>query len=208
MKLQLSQNIQIPYLDYEIVQEYSNLIIQSNDGQKVLFNHYMLVSWSKILKVILKDVIDMDHNFVISCNLSHCELNILHDFIMKGILPTSEWNITNGKLSSEIETIFQTFGIDLKTILESICIKSNLYNDFQYKIENDEQFTENNSENVEPKNIVKIEFKDRDNIDFVYQEDENVIENQFQKSQAKGVNKREKNNSCEVCNRSFANKNT
>ena len=204
MKLQLSQNIQIPYLDYEIVQEYSNLIIQSNDGQKVLFNHYMLVSWSKILKVILKDVIDMDHNFVISCNLSHCELNILHDFIMKGILPTSEWNITNGKLSSEIETIFQTFGIDLKTILESICIKSNLYNDFQYKIENDEQFTENNSENVEPKNIVKIEFKDRDNIDFVYQEDENVIENQFQKSQAKGVNKREKNNSCEVCNRSFA----
>ena len=57
------------------------------------------------------------------------------DFIMKGILPTSEWNITNGKLSREIETIFQTFGIDLKTILESICIKSNLYNDFQYKIE-------------------------------------------------------------------------
>ena len=62
-------------------------------------------------------------SFVISSNLSQLDLKIFSDFVMKGILPCPEIDIMSGKLPSEINNMFLSFGINLNYILMSFKIK-------------------------------------------------------------------------------------
>ena len=61
--------------------------------------------------------------FVISSNLSQMDLKIFSDFVMKGILPCPEIDIMNGKLPSEINDMFLSFGINLNFIIMTLKIK-------------------------------------------------------------------------------------
>ena len=76
MKLR-SSFTQVPYLESKIVDDNSNLIIKSEDGHEVKFNHYFLISWSTISKRVLRNFPLVDNEVVISSNLSLTELKYI-----------------------------------------------------------------------------------------------------------------------------------
>ena len=114
----------VPYLQESIIEEFADLIIKSNDGNKVHINSLLLVSWNKVLKEPLKEAFMQNiDSVVISSNFCHSELIILRDFIMHNILPCSESDIISDKLSRDINNVFLSVGINLKVILNSFLIK-------------------------------------------------------------------------------------
>ena len=80
----------------------------------MMLNH----AFTLISKRVLRNFPLVDNEVVISSNLSLTELRVFHDFIMKGSLPTSDVDIMNDKLPNHIESIFLSFGINLKKIVK------------------------------------------------------------------------------------------
>ena len=125
MKLvHLDPSLRVPYLNQDIVKKYSDLVVKSTDGNTIVLNQLVLVCWSKYMKEMFLDYsIEDQNNFVILTNANRDELKLLHDFIMNGALPCAIFEIQNGKLPSDIDNLFQSFGIDLRCIVNSIMIK-------------------------------------------------------------------------------------
>ena len=149
MKLHLNTTTPVPYLDIKVIEDFASLIIKAEDGHIVYINHLILVAWSNISKQVLKDIpiVDFKDDVVILSNFSQWELKIFHDFVMKGVLPISDMDIINNKLSSEIDNVFLSFGVNLKAIVNYFLYGSkedgvHLYPQFQCKIENTETISE------------------------------------------------------------------
>ena len=125
MKLvHLDPSFRVPYLNNDIIKNYSDLVVKSTDGNTIILNQLVLVCWSKYMKeMFLNNSIDRQNNFVILTNANCDELKLLHDFIMNGALPCAIIEIQNGKLPCDIDNLFQSFGIDLRCIVNSIMIK-------------------------------------------------------------------------------------
>ena len=124
MKLvHLDPSLRVPYLNQDIIKEYSDLVIKSTDGNTIILNQLVLVCWSKYMKEMFLDSIEDQNNLVILTNANRDELKLLHDFIMTGALPCAIFEIQNGKLPADIDNLFQSFGIDLRCIVNSIMIK-------------------------------------------------------------------------------------
>ena len=123
--IRLNTSAEVPYyLDQLVIEQFSDLIIESENGEKIRFNHLLLIMKSSMAKDILKEAFAQDStNLAISTNFSQSELKIFYDFIMKGILPCPETDIMNGKMSSDLNNIFLSFGVDLKSTLFSRFIK-------------------------------------------------------------------------------------
>ena len=123
--IRLNSSADVPYyLDQLVIEQFSDLIIESENGEKFRFNHLLLIMKSSMAKDILKEAFAQDStNLAISTNFSQSELKIFYDFIMRGILPCPETDIMNGKISSDLNNIFLSFGVDLKSTLFSRFIK-------------------------------------------------------------------------------------
>ena len=124
MKIHLGKS-EVPYLNKSIVDEFAELIIKSVDGDEININHLLLISLSNFCQNLLKD--DMLQNqgeIVISSNFGYSDLKIFRDFVMSGYLPCQEVDIIDGNMSPDIDNMFQSFGINLKFILNSFKIKS------------------------------------------------------------------------------------
>ena len=179
MKLR-SSFTQVPYLERKIVDDNSNLIIKSEDGHEVKFNHYFLISWSTISKRVLRNFPLVDNEVVISSNLSLTELRVFHDFIMKGSLPTSDVDIMNDKLPNHIESIFLSFGINLKKIVKNFLygiVENEIeqQDDFQCKLESDD-----GNYDVNPEVVIKTECDGDDYIDenSAYEENDHLMKSE------------------------------
>ena len=114
----------VPYLKPDIIEKFSTLTVLSEDGYQFQFNALVLVSWSNFWKNLFccsQLVTDNDiEKYVVYTNLSRSDVNLIRSFVMRGVLPCSEEDITNGKLSKIMNKKFLSFGIDLQTIIASI----------------------------------------------------------------------------------------
>ena len=110
---------QIPnYLDKKVIDEFAHLKIKSDDGQQhILINHLLWTSWSIFPKELLKDMFNEGpEDIIILSDFCIDSLKIFRDFIVSGYLPFSEVDILEDKLPMEINSMFLTFGIDIKLI--------------------------------------------------------------------------------------------
>ena len=115
---------QLPYLSEIFNEEFSNVIIKSEDGNEIRINHLFMASWSKFSKELLQDALSYkDKEVVISSNFTRSDLKIFQDFVMKGALPCSESVIINNKLSKDIDNLFLSFGINLSYIVNTFFMK-------------------------------------------------------------------------------------
>ena len=129
-KLQFGADRPLPYLNHSIIEEFSQIVVISEEGAQFRLNHLLLVSWSPFAKHFIKGgfcpvnfpAIQSD-DVVISTNFTQMELKMLHNFIMRGDLPCAEDEILNGNLNPEIDMVFTSFGINLNLILNSKYIK-------------------------------------------------------------------------------------
>ena len=113
----------VPYLKPEIIEKFSTLTVLSEDGNQFKFNALVLVSWSNFWKNLLCHQLERTDDiekYVVYTNLSRSDVNLIRSFVMRGVLPCSEEDITNGKLSKIMNKKFLSFGIDLQTIITSI----------------------------------------------------------------------------------------
>ena len=113
----------VPYLKPDIIENFSNLTVLSEDGHEFQFNALVLASWSNFWKNLLCQLEKDEKNigeYVVYTNLSRSDVNSIRSFVMRGVLPCSEEDISNGKLSKIMNKKFLSFGINLKTIVTSI----------------------------------------------------------------------------------------
>ena len=113
----------LPYLDDNVIEEFANLCIKSTDGSQIRLNSLFLISWSRLARKLLKDALIQNEEVTISSDHTYFELQMVHSFVMKGILPSPEPDIVAGKFDQEINNLFLDFGIDLRFILTSSSIK-------------------------------------------------------------------------------------
>ena len=131
--MKLTSNEKYPYLKYSVIEEFSDLIILSEDKQEYHFNKLLLLSWISIgfqhdykkfifnpLIMELRDCFVNCQDMIIASNLSSHELKVLSDFVMNGDLPCSQSDILNDRISDEDLSIFKCFGINLKVILKYV----------------------------------------------------------------------------------------
>ena len=119
-RLQFGADSPLPYLNHSIIEEFSQIVVISEEGAQFRLNHLLLVSWSPFAKNFMKGsfcpligAINSD-DVVISTNFTQMELKMLQNFIMRGDLPCSENEILNGTTSPEIDLqVFTSFGINL-----------------------------------------------------------------------------------------------
>ena len=110
----------VPYLKPDIIEKFSNLTVFSEDGHEFQFNALVLASWSNFWKNLLEKDEKYIESYVVYTNMSRSDVNSIRSFVMRGVLPCSEEDIKNGKLSKILNKKFQSFGIDLHTIVTSI----------------------------------------------------------------------------------------
>ena len=156
----------LPYLDDNVIEEFANLCIKSTDGSQIRLNSLFLISWSRLARKLLKDALIQNEEVTISSDHSYFELQMVHSFVMKGILPSPEADIVAGKIDQEINNLFLDFGIDLRFILTSSSIKmenNDTLNEFQtylqtkLEVETDSEASdfENIEENFQKKSTKK-----------------------------------------------------
>ena len=115
----------LPYLEKSVIDDFSQIVIKSEDGYEILINHLVLASFSNIATELFEDaLLHNAENTIISSNLSQSELIQISDFISKGALPCSKTDIANGNLSCDTNKVFLSLGINLENIVKSNCQKS------------------------------------------------------------------------------------
>ena len=112
-----TQNSTLPYLQDELISEFSNIVIKSEDGTKFQLNELLFLSWSKCASDMIKDSFALDNEIVISSEYSPQELKIFCDFIMRGTLPCSMMDIVNKILNEDLDNLFLNFGVNLYSIV-------------------------------------------------------------------------------------------
>ena len=115
----------LPYLEKYVIDDFSQIVIKSEDGYEILINHLVLASFCNIATKLFEDALLQNaENTIISSNLSQSELKQISDFISKGALPCSKTDIANGKLSCDTNNVFLSLGINLENIVKSNCQKT------------------------------------------------------------------------------------
>ena len=112
-----TQNSTLPYLQDELISEFSNIVIKSDDGTEFQLNELLFLSWSKCASDMIKDSFALDNGIVISSEYSPQELKIFCDFIMRGTLPCSMMDIVNKTLNEDLDDLFLNFGVNLYSIV-------------------------------------------------------------------------------------------
>ena len=106
-KVTLKSHIELPYLQPEVIEDFANLIIKSQDGLVIEVNPWLLVSCSDLMKVVLHDcLVGQDQEAVISTNLSYTDLKNFQEFIMKGVLPCPKEDICNDRMDPHMDAVF------------------------------------------------------------------------------------------------------
>ena len=99
----------MPYLNNDIIKKFGNLVIKTADGLELKINLLILVSVSQMFKDFLNEINDDVLDVVILSEFQSLDLKLFRDFIMEGYLP--------GLISSKVEQLFQSFGINLSEIV-------------------------------------------------------------------------------------------
>ena len=129
--MMLKQDLEdIPYLNKAVIEEYADITIISNNGEKYLVNKLLLMSWSQIkghhLKEVLLSHFDNNEDIIISSDFNSQDIKLFSDFVTEGLLPCSADDIIAGKISDDTLQLFNSFGIDLEHIIGSIPISVNI----------------------------------------------------------------------------------
>ena len=130
----LESPIPIPYLEPKVTEEFAQVSIKSIDNHEIRVNHLFLIVWSANAKEFLFEAFNnQEELIVISTDFNASELNQLNDFVTKGVLPCPKSDILDGKLSTNVNNVFKSFGIDLKLVLQLPKIKQEDIEPFDYK---------------------------------------------------------------------------
>ena len=129
--MMLKQDLEdIPYLNKAVIEEYADITIRSNDGEKYLVNKLLLMSWSQIkghqLKEVLLSHFQSNEDIIISSDFYSQDIRLFCDFVMEGLLPCSADEIIAGNISREALQIFNSFGISLENIVGFTPISVNI----------------------------------------------------------------------------------
>ena len=103
----------VPYLNIDIIKKYGNLVIKTADGLEMKIDMLILVSVSKMFRDFFKEINDVQ-DVVILSEFDSLDLKMFRDFIMEGYF----FKIIGGSISSKVQKIFQSFGINLNEILK------------------------------------------------------------------------------------------
>ena len=121
MRLALDSVTNVPYLKDSNVSHYADVKVKSENGNEFSFNklHFVaLMMWSpNNLNSDFLERLNTDQDVMISTNFSCQELEMICDFILKGILPCPIDEIFSGEMSRDKVEIFNTFGLDIASIL-------------------------------------------------------------------------------------------
>ena len=112
-----TQNSTLPYLQDQLIREFSNIVIKSEDGTEFRLNELLFASWSKCASDMIKDSFALDNDIVILSEYSPQEVKIFCDFIMRGTLPCSMMDIVNKTLNEDLDNLFLNFGVNLYSIV-------------------------------------------------------------------------------------------
>lgn len=125
-KVALKSHIELPYLQQEVIEDFANLIIKSQDGLVIEVNPWLLVSCSDLMKIVLHDFLvgQVEQEAVISTNLSYTDLKNFQEFIMKGVLPCPKEDILSDRMDPHMDAVFASFGVDLKYLMKYFYIKN------------------------------------------------------------------------------------
>ena len=111
---------ELPYLNDEEIEQHDQIIIKSGDNHQISLNRLVYLSFTHFRgfgKALLRDAFMRCSDMVISTDFSGSELQMLHNFVMKGFLPCSEADILDGVVDADSLNIFHSFGIDLRQLL-------------------------------------------------------------------------------------------
>ena len=123
-KINLKTNmIELPYLNSDVIEDFADLKIKSEDGLEIQINPWLLISCSDFMKQVLYDCLFQDQETIISTNLNYTDLKNFQEFIMRGVLPCPKSDIMSNQLDPDIESVFSCFGVDLKYLMEYFYIK-------------------------------------------------------------------------------------
>ena len=103
----------LPYLNIDIIKKYGNLVIKTADGLEMKISMLILVSVSQMFRDFLKEINDVQ-DVVILSEFESLDLKMFRDFIMEGYF----FKIIGGSISSKVQKIFQSFGINLNEIMK------------------------------------------------------------------------------------------
>ena len=114
--------LEIHYLDEEILNSYSDVQIISAEGEIVSTNRLALASCSGLLHQLFAEIelsgsLGSESDLVISTNVSVESLNVIVDFVTRGILPVghgSNKNVT--KIDPLVIKDLLAFGVDLSSL--------------------------------------------------------------------------------------------
>ncbi len=111
---------QIYYLSKEHLNNFQNVTLVSESGDKVKVNHLQLAAFSGSLFLHL-DLTEPDE-CVVSTNLSYEDVKTVADFISEGILPQPMEQLRK-EVPQSLRTLFDSFGINLSKILNNEVVK-------------------------------------------------------------------------------------
>ena len=123
------------------------------------------------------DAILLQDEIIVSSGHSYTHLKIFYDFVMKGILPCSETDILGGKMSSELNSVFLSFGVDLNLILNSFLIKTEKGTFLDHFTRPKSSETKIESNNVFMNFLCKQELNDNSDKNEILDSDDNFDEN-------------------------------
>ena len=100
MRLALDVDTKLPYLDEQVIKDFSNITIISEDNERFQINPVLLLSWIRIggaihfvkddkpmkkpMIKVLDDHFSNDQNVIISSNLKKEDLSMVCSFLEKG----------------------------------------------------------------------------------------------------------------------------
>ena len=144
-KINLKTNmIELPYLNSDVIEDFADLKIKSEDGLEIQINPWLLISCSDFMKHVLYDSLFQDQETIISTNLNYTDLKNFQEFIMKGVLPCPKSDILSNQMDPDIESVFACLGVDLKYLMEYFYIKK------ETKFDNDDDDRKENSDSTKP----------------------------------------------------------
>ena len=121
MRLALDSVTEVPYLKDPNISQFADVKVKSENGTEFRFNKLHLVAlmmWSpNNLNPDIHECLNTNQDFTISTNFSCQEIKMICDFVMEGILPCPIDEIFSGEMSRNEVDIFNTFGLDLASIL-------------------------------------------------------------------------------------------